>query len=85
MRPQGVAQQPAQAQPPGRRPQDGFFAFAHRSLPAGVVLFGEPDQILNLNVFAVICHDMPVIAPEHLVHFAEDNLEIGLATRSVKV
>ncbi len=46
-------------------------------LPACLVFFGEPDQVLDLELLAGIRDGCAGIATEHLVHFAGDQHQVG--------
>lgn len=47
-----------------------------RYLPPCVVLFGEPDKVPDLDLLPIVGGEAAVIAPEGLVHLAEDQTEV---------
>jgi hypothetical protein len=41
------------------------------------VFFGKADQILDLEALPVVIHRPAGVAPEHLVHLAENYTQVG--------
>lgn len=48
-------------------------------LPPGMMFFCETNQILDLNLLAIISNDKAVVTPEHLVNRTGDDAKAGLS------
>jgi len=42
-----------------------------------MMFFSKTDQVIYLDYFSIIGDDAPAVAPEHLVHLAGNDLQIG--------